>query len=420
MQNAVTRIPVRKRLETAFNILRGVHEPENRPGHNDGPGYSRPRNRHYISTANQKNMVASIFTRCATDVASIKLRHVKVDENEYYLSDMQSGLQRCLTLDANLDQTSRALITDAVISMLDEGHVVIVPTDTDVSVTGSDTFDVLSLRTGRVVEWKSQKVRVRLYSELSGDFEEIWLPKSKVAIIENPFYLVMNEPNSTLRRLVRKINLMDEIDEQVSSGKLDLIIQLPYAAKSDTRKQQAEDRRQEIEEQLRENRFGIAYIDGTEKVIQLNRAVVDNLLEQVNDLTKKLYAQMSMTESIIDGTANEETMINYWVRTVEPIVGHIALEMTRKFISLTGYTQGQRVRGFRDIFALTSAKDFAELADKLSRNEIATGNEFRAVLGWKPSSDPSANELRNKNIALPSVKPTEENSLDIQEGETSA
>lgn len=398
----VTLYPLRTRIRNAFNTFMR-RSPEKQEGLESsatgGATQSYPRHRTRMSVTNQRNMIAAILARCAVDVSSVKIRHVKVDESDHFLSGVQSDLNRCLTLDTNIDQNSRAFFIDVVISMLDEGHVVIVPVDTNYDPLDTEAFDVLSMRTGKVVQWRPQTVKVRLYNDHTGEFEEIWQPKSKVCIIENPLFSVMNEPNSTLRRLLRKLNLMDEIDEHIGSGKLDLIVQLPYSFKNDTRKDQAEDRRREIAEQLDDSKLGIAYIDGTEKVIQLNRAVVNNLYEQVTYLTNMLYGQLGITETVLNGTADQATMINYWVRTLEPLIGTICLEMTRKFISTTGYTQGQRVKAFRDIFALASASDFAELVDKLSRNEIATGNEFRAALGWEPSDDPEASKLKNKNIA---------------------
>jgi hypothetical protein len=397
-----TLYPLRTRIRNAFNsFMRRRPEVQERldSSASGGSTQSYPRHRVRMSVTNQRNMIAAILARVAIDVSSVKMRHVKVDKSDHFVVGVDSELNRCLTLDANIDQNARAFFMDVVISMLDEGHVAIVPVDTDEDPLDTEAFDILSMRTGKAVQWRPQTVKIRLYNDRSGEFEEIWMPKSKVSLIENPLFTVMNEPNSTLRRLLRKLNLLDEIDETIGAGKLDLIVQLPYALKGDTRKELAEERRLEIAEQLEDNKLGIAYIDGTEKVIQLNRAVVNNLQEQVVSLTTMLYGQLGITESILNGTADQGTMINYWVRTLEPIIGTICLEMTRKFISTTGYTQGKRIKAFRDIFALASASDFAELVDKLSRNEIATGNEFRATLGWEPSDDPGANKLKNKNIA---------------------
>ena len=350
-----------------------------------------------------------MYNRIALDVAALNVQHIRLDENGRFLSVIQDGLNTCLTVEANIDQTARAFIQDIVVSMLDEGCVAIVPVDTtyDPSVTGS--YDIQTMRVGKILDWYPQHVRVRLYNERTGTKENILVPKSTVAIIENPLYAVVNEPNSTMQRLIRKLNLLDVIDEQSGSGKLDLIIQLPYVIKTEARRQQAENRRKDIEAQLSGTKYGIAYADGTERITQLNRSVNNNLMSQIEYLTSMLYSQLGITQSILDGTADEKTMLNYNNRTIEPIISAIVDEMKRKFLTKTARSQSQSISFFRDPFKLVPVNDIAEIADKFTRNEIMTSNEIRQVIGMKPSDDPRADELRNKNLSAPSESEPEIN-----------
>lgn len=356
------------------------------------------------------------------DAAAITIQHVRLDENGRFIEVVDSGLNNCLTLEANMDQTGRAFLFDAIISMLDEGCVALVPTDTSVSPIRNDSFNILTLRTGRIVDWSPYYIKVRLYNERLGRHEEIAIPKSMAAIIENPFYAVMNEPNSTLQRLIRKLNLLDVIDEQSGAGKLDLIIQLPYIIKTEARRQQAESRRKDIEMQLAGSKYGIAYTDGTEKITQLNRSVDNNLMKQIEYLTSMLYSQLGITTGVLDGTASEETMTNYYSRTIEPILSAFVDEFKRKFLTKTARTQRQSIAFYRDPFRLVPTSQLAELVDKFTRNEVMSSNEFRQIIGLKPSNDPKADELRNKNIssgneepALPgeSTMPMDESALDL-------
>ncbi len=351
-----------------------------------------------LSGGNERSMISAIYNRLAIDVAAVPIRHVRLDENDRYLEGIFSGLNEALSTSANLDQTGRAFMQDVAMSLFDEGCVAIVPVETtlDPIVTGS--FDILSLRCGQIMEWFPEHVRVKLYNERLGIKEEITLPKKNVAIIENPLYSVMNEPNSTLQRLIRKLNILDAIDEQSGSGKLDLIIQLPYTIKTPARKKQADERRAAIESQLAGSKYGIAYTDGTEKVTQLNRPAENNLMGQIQYLTSMLYSQLGLTESIFDGTADEATMLNYFNRTIEPAVSAIMDEMKRKFLTKTARTQHQSLMFFRDAFKLVPVEKLAEIADKFTRNEILSSNEMRAVVGYKPSKDPKADELRNSNL----------------------
>ena len=351
-----------------------------------------------LSRGNERSIVTSVYNRIALDVAAIELIHARLDEDGRYTEIINSGLNECLTLNANIDQTGRAFLQDVVMSMMDEGCVAIVPVDTTIDPNKSTSFDINSLRTGQIIEWRPNHVKVKLYNDRTGQKEEILLPKKQVAIIENPLYAVINEPNSTMQRLIRKLNLLDVVDEQSGSGKLDLIIQLPYVIKSEARKQQAENRRKDIEMQLAGSKYGIAYTDGTEKITQLNRPVENNLMKQIEYLTSMLYSQLGITQAILDGSADERTMLNYYSRTIEPIVSAIADEMKRKFLTKTARTQGQSIVYFRDPFKLVPVNELAEMADKLTRNEIATSNEIRQIMGWKPSDDPEADELRNKNL----------------------
>lgn len=351
-----------------------------------------------LTRGNERSIVVSVYNRIALDVASIDIMHVKLDDNGRFVEEMDTSLNECLTLSANMDQTAKAFIQDAVMSMMDEGCIAIVPVDTTINPNISGSYDINSLRVGQILEWRPQHVKVRIYNDKTGQKEDLLLPKSMVAIIENPLYAVINEPNSTMQRLIRKLNLLDVIDEQSGSGKLDLIIQLPYVIKSEARKQQAENRRKEIEMQLTGSKYGIAYTDGTEKITQLNRPVENNLMKQIEYLTSMLYGQLGITQTILDGTADDKTMLNYYNRTIEPIVSAIVDEMKRKFLTKTARTRKQDIVYFRDPFKLVPVNDLAEIADKLTRNEIATSNEIRQIMGWKPSEDPDADELRNKNL----------------------
>ena len=351
-----------------------------------------------FTRGNERSIVTSVYNRIALDVSSIDINHAKMDENGRFKEVIQSGLNECLTINANIDQTGKAFIQDVVMSMMDEGCVAIVPVDTTTNPTITGSFDINSLRTGQIIEWRPEFVKVRLYNDRTGQKEDVLLPKKSVAIIENPLYAVINEPNSTMQRLIRKLNLLDVIDEQSGSGKLDLIIQLPYVIKSEARRQQAENRRKDIEMQLAGSKYGIAYTDGTEKITQLNRPAENNLMKQIEYLTSMLYSQLGITQSVLDGTADERTMLNYYNRTIEPIISAIIDEMKRKFLTKTARTQNQSIVYFRNPFKLVPINELAEISDKFTRNEIATSNEIRQIIGWKPSDDPGADELRNKNL----------------------
>ena len=363
-----------------------------------GPGYTYRLDRPRMSRGNERSIITSVFNRVALDVAAINIKHVRLDENRRYTETIDSSLNYCFDIEANIDQTGRAFFQDVVVSMMDEGVVAIVPVDTDIDPAITDSWKIETLRTGKILEWYPKHVKVRLYNDYEGRKEDVLLPKSMVAIIENPLYAVINEPNSTLQRLIRKLNLLDVVDEQSSSGKLDLIIQLPYVIKTEARRQQAENRRKDIEQQLSGSKYGIAYTDGTEKITQLNRSVENNLMKQVEYLTSMLYSQLGITQSILDGSADEKTMLNYYNRTIEPIVAAIVDEMKRKFLTKTARSQKQSIMFFRDPFKLVPVSDLAEIADKLTRNEILTSNEMRQIIGMKPSDDPKADMLINSNI----------------------
>ncbi len=365
-----------------------------------GTAYSSRPDRVKFTRGNEKSIVTAVFNRIALDTAAVSIEHVRLDENDRYIYSMPSKLNNCLTLEANIDQTGRALIQDVVMSMLDEGCVAIVPTDTTYDPTKTDSYDIAALRVGKIITWYPTMVQVRVYNERTGRKEDIILPKKMVAIIENPLYAVVNEPNSTLKRLIYKMNLLDVLDERNSSGKLDLIIQLPYIIKTEARKQQAENRRKSIEDQLVGSKYGIAYTDGTERITQLNRPVENNLSSQVNDLTSMLYSQLGITDTILNGTADEKTMMNYYSRTIEPILSAITLEMKRKFLTKTARSQKQSIVFFKDPFKLVPVADIASIADTFTRNEIMTSNEVRQIIGMKPANDPSADELRNKNLSV--------------------
>ena len=363
-----------------------------------GMSYTYRPDRVRFSRGNERSIVTSVYNRIAKDVAQVDIKHCRVDKNGRYIEDIPSGLNECLTLEANIDQTNRAFIQDVVMSMFDEGAVAIVPVDTVSDPTVSASFDVLTMRTGKIVEWFPTSVKVNVYNDRTGRKEDVVLPKRSVAIVENPFYSVINEPNSTMQRLVRKLNILDAIDEQSGSGKLDLIIQLPYAIKGEARQQQAERRRKDIEEQLK-GPFGIAYTDGTERITQLNRPVENNLMSQIEYLTNMLYSQISTTPSVLDGTADEKTMLNYNNRTITPIVDAITGAIKRNFLTKTARTQGQTIMAFSSPFKLVPISQMAEIADKFTRNEILSSNEIRQIIGFRPSDDPKADQLRNSNIS---------------------
>ena len=365
---------------------------------NYGSGYSYRPDRARFTRGNERSIVTSICSRIAIDASAIDIWHVRLDKNNRYQETIDSGLNNCLTLEANIDQTGRAFRQDSIMSMLDEGCVALVPIDTSINPE-IGSFDINTMRTGKILEWFPKHIRVQVYNERTGKKEEVTIPKQTTAIIENPLFAIMNEPNSTLKRLIRKLNLLDVIDEQSSSGKLDLIIQLPYVVKSDAQKNKAEQRRKDLEDQLAGSKYGVAYTDGTEKVIQLNRPVENNLLSQVEYLTSMLYSQLGITQSILDGTADEKTMLNYYNRAIEPILSALVDEMKRKFLTKTARSQKQSIEFYQDPFKLVPVSEIAEIADKFTRNEIMTSNEFRAVIGMKPSDDPRADELRNKNLS---------------------
>lgn len=362
-----------------------------------GGSYYRP-DRVRMTRGNERSIVTAIYNKIALDIASIDIRHCKLDDDDRFLDYVNSKLDNCLSLEANIDQTSRSFFQDAVMSMFDEGHVALIPIDTVKDPIETDSYDIITMRTGKVVTWYPDQVTLEVYNDRKGLKEEITLPKRMVSIIENPLYSIMNEPNSILQRLIRKLNLLDTIDEQSGSGKLDLIIQLPYVVKSPTRKAQAEERRQDIERQLKGSKYGIAYTDGTEKITQLNRPVENNLLKQVEYLTSMLYSQLGITQGVLDGTADEKTMTNYYSRTIEPIISAIVDEMKRKFLTKTARSQKQTILFFRDPFKLVPVEKMPDIADKFTRNEILSSNELRQIVGRKPSDDPRADMLVNSNL----------------------
>lgn len=393
------------RVQRGWNAFRNNRDPTVYY-HEYGSGYSYRPDRPRFTRGNERSTVTSVYNRIALDVAAINIKHCKLDNDDRYSSVINSKLNSCLNLEANMDQTGRAFIQDVVMSMLNEGCVAIVPVDTSDDPTINGSYEIESMRTGKIVEWYPSHVRVSVYNDRIGRREEITLPKSTVAIIENPLFAVINEPNSTMQRLIRKLNLLDVIDEQSGSGKLDLIIQLPYVIKTDARREQAEKRRKDIEMQLAGSKYGIAYTDGTERITQLNRSVDNNLMKQIEYLTDMLYSQLGITQSILDGSADEKAMLNYYDRTVEPIVSAIVDEMKRKFLTKTARSQKQSILYFRNPFKLVPVNDLAEAADKMTRNEIMTSNEFRQVIGLKPSKDPNADKLRNANLNHPDEKQT--------------
>lgn len=377
-----------------------------------GTSYSYRPDRPRLSRGNERSIVTSVYNRIALDVAQVGIKHCQLDDNGRFISEIKSGLNDCLNVEANIDQTGRAFIHDVVMSMLDEGCVAIVPVDTTLDPAKSGSFDIQSMRTGKILEWYPAHVRVRVYNDRKGEKEDILLPKRSVAIIENPLYAVINEPNSTMQRLIRKLALLDIVDEQMSAGKLDMIIQLPYIIKTEARRQQAEQRRKDIETQLAGSKYGIAYTDGTERITQLNRPLENNLMKTIEYLTSMLYSQLGISQSVLDGTADEKTMLNYNNRSIEPIVSAIVDEMKRKFLTKTARTQNKTIAFFRDPFRLVPVNDIAEIADKFTRNEIMTSNEIRQVIGMKPSDDPKADQLVNSNIS----QPTEEDPSMMDDG----
>lgn len=405
------------RLQHAWDAFMNKDPTTHMTPNDYGTSYSYRPDRVRLSRGNEKSIVSSVYNRIALDAAAIRVEHIRTDDNERYMETIDSTLNNCLTMEANIDQTGRALIQDIVMSMCDEGSVAIVPTVTDMDPKLTDSYKILELRAGKILEWKPLHVKVRVYNERTGKQEDIWLPKKMVAIVENPLYAVMNEPNSTMQRLIRKLNLLDVIDEQSGSGKLDLLIQLPYIIKTEEKRQQAEKRRKDIETQLK-GPYGIAYTDGTERVTQLNRPVENNLMKQIEYLTSMLYSQLGLTSSIMDGSANDKTMNNYYTRTIEPILSAVVDEMKRKFLTKTARSQKQSIRFFRDPFKLVPVTELPDIADKFTRNEIVTSNEMRQVIGMKPSSDPNADKLRNKNLNQ-AQQPTEGDTAEqpnIQEG----
>lgn len=390
------------RFKRAVNVF--AREPTRRDYYDTGPGYSYRPDRVRFSRGNERSIITSVYNRIALDASAINIRHVILDNEGRYKQNVEDGLHNCLTLEANKDQTGRAFIQDVVMSMMDEGCVAIIPIDTTDDPVDTDSYGILTMRTGKILEWYPNHVLVRAYNDRTGRQEDIKLLKSTIAIIENPFFAVMNEHSSTMQRLIRKLNLLDSIDEQSGSGKLDLIIQLPYTVKSSLRREQANQRKKDLEMQLAGSKYGVAYVDATEKVTQLNRSVDNNLMTQIEYLTNLLFSQLGITQSILDGTADEKTMLNYYNRTIEPIVSAIVDEMKRKFLTKTARSRNHSIQFFRDPFKLVPVNDIAEIADKFTRNEIMTKNEMRQIIGMKPSDDPKADELRNANLSEPKTE----------------
>lgn len=385
-----------ERLQHAWNAFLNKEPPAFNPYSVISSSYRPDRVR--LSRGNERSIITAVYNRIALDCAAVDIKHVRTDENGGYVKVINSGLNNCFSVEANIDQSGREFIVDIVMSLFDEGCVAIVPVETTINPYITGSYDISTMRTGKITQWYPQHVRVKLYNEETGKHEEILLPKRTVAIIENPLYSVMNEPNSTLQRLIRKLNILDAIDEQSGAGKLDLIIQLPYVIKSEARRESAERRRKDIEMQLAGSKYGIAYTDGTERITQLNRSVDNNLMSQIEYLTSMLFSQLGMTQEILNGTADEQAMLNYYSRTVEPILSAITEGMKRKFLTKTARSQRQDIKFFRDPFKLVPVTQIAEIADKFTRNEIASSNEIRSVIGWKPVDNPQANELRNKNL----------------------
>lgn len=386
------------RIQHAWNAFRNPDALRN--SYEYGVSSSIRPDRIRLTRGNERSIITSVYNRISLDVAAISVKHVRLDDSGRFKEEIDSSLNQCLTIEANQDQTSRAFMQDIVMSMFDEGCVAIVPTDTTIDPIRTGSYDICSMRTAKILEWMPQHVKVNIYNEKTGQREELVLPKKMVAIIENPLYSIMNEPNSTLQRLIRKLNLLDSVDEQSSAGKLDLIIQLPYVVKTEARRQQAEERRKDIEMQLAGSKYGIAYTDGTEHITQLNRSLDNNLMKQVEYLTSMLYSQLGITTNILDGTADEQAMINYNTRTIEPIISAIVDEMKRKFLTKTARSQKQSIAFFRDPFKLVPVSNIADIADKFTRNEIMSSNEIRQIVGMKPVEDAKADELRNKNLNI--------------------
>ena len=406
------------RLKHAWNAFMN-RDPTSYYTNAGGNYYVHRPDRIRLTRGNERSIVTSIYNRIGLDVASIDINHCRLDNDDRFVEIIESGLNSCLNIEANVDQTGRALKQDIVMSMLDEGVVAIVPIDTTMNPSVTGSYDILSMRTGKILEWYPAHVKVKIYNEKKGYYEELILPKNTVGIVENPFYSIMNEPNSTLQRLIRKLNLLDVIDDQSGSGKLDLIIQLPYSIRSQARRQQADERRDQIESQLTNSKYGIAYADATERITQLNRSVDNNLMSQIEYLTSMLYSQLGITQSILDGTADEQTQLNYLTHTVEPILSVIVDEMKRKFLTKTARSQKQTISYFRDPFKLVPVNNIAEIADKFTRNEILTSNEIRQKIGMKPSDDPKADQLVNSNISqskdsVESIEKTNKEGEEIQ------
>ena len=404
---------LKNRLQHAWNAFANK-DPTYSSGYG---GYLYRPDRPRFSRGNERSIVTAVLNKISMDCAAINVEHVRLDDNNRFVEVLNTGLNKCLTLEANLDQTGRAFIQDAVMSLMDEGCIVIVPVETTLNPNISGGFDITNMRVGKVLEWYPDKVSIRVYNEKTGQKQDIIMPKNTVSIVENPLYAVMNEPNSTMQRLIRKLNILDAIDEQSGSGKLDLIIQLPYLVRSNQRKQQAEERRKAIEDQLSNSKYGVAYTDGTEHVTQLNRSVENNLMSQIEYLTSMLYSQLGITQSVMDGTADDKTMLNYYNRTIEPILSAIVDEMKRKFLTKTARSQKQSIVFFRDPFRLVPVADLAEIADKMTRNEIMSSNEIRQIVGMKPSDDPKADELRNKNLSEPTSEETNNDNYNFEQEE---
>lgn len=404
---------LKNRLQHAWNAFANK-DPTYSSGYG---GYLYRPDRPRFSRGNERSIVTAVLNKISMDCAAINVEHVRLDDNNRFVEVLNTGLNKCLTLEANLDQTGRAFIQDVVMSLMDEGCIAIVPVETTLNPNISGGFDITNMRVGKVLEWYPDKVSIRVYNEKTGQKQDIVMPKNTVSIVENPLYAVMNEPNSTMQRLIRKLNILDAIDEQSGSGKLDLIIQLPYLVRSQQRKQQAEERRKAIEDQLSNSKYGVAYTDGTEHVTQLNRSVENNLMSQIEYLTSMLYSQLGITQSVMDGTADDKTMLNYYNRTIEPILSAIVDEMKRKFLTKTARSQKQSIVFFRDPFRLVPVADLAEIADKMTRNEIMSSNEIRQIVGMKPSDDPKADELRNKNLSEPTSEETNNDNYNFEQEE---
>lgn len=404
---------LKNRLQHAWNAFANK-DPTYSSGYG---GYLYRPDRPRFSRGNERSIVTAVLNKISMDCAAINVEHVRLDDNNRFVEVLNTGLNKCLTLEANLDQTGRAFIQDIVMSLMDEGCIAIVPVETTLNPNISGGFDITNMRVGKVLEWYPDKVSIRVYNEKTGQKQDIVMPKNTVSIVENPLYAVMNEPNSTMQRLIRKLNILDAIDEQSGSGKLDLIIQLPYLVRSQQRKQQAEERRKAIEDQLSNSKYGVAYTDGTEHVTQLNRSVENNLMSQIEYLTSMLYSQLGITQSVMDGTADDKTMLNYYNRTIEPILSAIVDEMKRKFLTKTARSQKQSIVFFRDPFRLVPVADLAEIADKMTRNEIMSSNEIRQIVGMKPSDDPKADELRNKNLSEPTSEETNNDNYNFEQEE---